>query len=162
MGKKLSPQLASLKVSKNNKKQPNTNLIKILKPKVYIINSSSFKGLVQELTGNGSPISSPPPPISPPIQETLAQETLIEETLFQETLVQDIIQDYSYQENSADLSFDSLELISGGLMSSLSTFDYSSSQYAEVESWLLEMDPFEYNCEGYFPSTIQQELFVGV
>ncbi|MED6186149.1 hypothetical protein PIB30_064041 [Stylosanthes scabra] len=57
MGKKII-QTPSAKISKKNnhqKKQNNNNfssLIKVLKPKVYITDASSFKKLVQELTGN--------------------------------------------------------------------------------------------------------------
>lgn len=56
------------KISKNNShhnhenKKDLNNLIKFLKPKVYITDSSNFKNLVQQLTGNGnSPIISSPP-----------------------------------------------------------------------------------------------------
>lgn len=55
MGKKVINQASSLKSSKNiHEKQQFNNLIKVLKPKVYITKSSSFKKLVQELTGNGN------------------------------------------------------------------------------------------------------------
>uniref|UniRef100_A0A7N0SX51 VQ domain-containing protein n=1 Tax=Kalanchoe fedtschenkoi TaxID=63787 RepID=A0A7N0SX51_KALFE len=50
---------SSLKVSMNIEKRPQFNsLINVLKPKVYITDSSSFKKLVQDLTGNGSCCSS--------------------------------------------------------------------------------------------------------
>lgn len=54
MGKKLNQ--ASYKISKDiiHEKQNFNNLIKVLKPKVYITDNSSFKKLVQELTGNGN------------------------------------------------------------------------------------------------------------
>ncbi|KAJ4729020.1 VQ motif containing protein [Melia azedarach] len=69
MGKRVVSQ-ASLKISKNHsektkKKQQLNSLIQVLRPKVYITDSSSFKTLVQELTGNGissSSSSSPTPP----------------------------------------------------------------------------------------------------
>ncbi|KAK1419761.1 hypothetical protein QVD17_29072 [Tagetes erecta] len=59
----------SLKIKKQPTQQLN-NLIKVLKPKVFITNSSNFKTLVQELTGNGSssPESSSFSPL-PPIPE---------------------------------------------------------------------------------------------
>ncbi|PIN25631.1 hypothetical protein CDL12_01634 [Handroanthus impetiginosus] len=63
MKKKKSTQ-TSLKTPKKHIKNNHqiNNLAKILRPKVYITDSSNFKNLVQELTGNGkfSPISSPP------------------------------------------------------------------------------------------------------
>ncbi|KAF5732500.1 hypothetical protein HS088_TW17G00027 [Tripterygium wilfordii] len=59
MGRKVNQK--SFRISKNSaqKKQFNS-LIKVLKPKVYIIDSSSFKRLVQELTGNGGNTTSSP------------------------------------------------------------------------------------------------------
>ena len=58
MGKKVINQASSLKSSKNiHEKQQFNNLIKVLKPKVYITKSSCFKKLVQELTGNGNTLS---------------------------------------------------------------------------------------------------------
>lgn len=59
-----------MKISKNHqaaeiKKPQLSSLIKVLKPKVYITHSSNFKTLVQQLTGNGSPVSSPTTPPTP-------------------------------------------------------------------------------------------------
>ncbi|MED6136349.1 hypothetical protein PIB30_055324 [Stylosanthes scabra] len=55
---------SSHKVSKNHERQQQQfkSLINVLKPKVYITDTSSFKQLVQELTGinNGSSSSTPP------------------------------------------------------------------------------------------------------
>lgn len=68
MGRKISQ--ASPKISKDDpQKHQFKSLIKVLRPKVYITDSSSFKKLVQELTGNGSPttLSPPPPPLEPNI-----------------------------------------------------------------------------------------------
>ncbi|XVE72357.1 hypothetical protein DITRI_Ditri11bG0033000 [Diplodiscus trichospermus] len=53
MGKKILSQV-QVKISKTEKKQQLNSLIKMLRPKVYITDSSSFKTLVQDLTGNGS------------------------------------------------------------------------------------------------------------
>lgn len=59
MGKKV---IMNNSQSQKKKKQLN-KLIKLLKPKVYIIESCNFKNLVQQLTrNNGSTISSSPPP----------------------------------------------------------------------------------------------------
>ncbi|KAG4175008.1 hypothetical protein ERO13_A11G156700v2 [Gossypium hirsutum] len=60
MGKKIISQVKA-KISKtscSDKKPLMNSMIKVLRPKVYIIDSSSFKSLVQELTGN-STVSSP-------------------------------------------------------------------------------------------------------
>ncbi|KAK4438968.1 hypothetical protein Salat_0231400 [Sesamum alatum] len=98
MGKKsIQPSKKQTVVPKQEKKQQINNLIKILRPKVFITDSSNFKRLVQELTGNGnSPVSSPPnyypsisaasPPSGLPFMD---------------------VQDHVYQDNSLDLSFDS-------------------------------------------------------
>lgn len=90
MGKKV--RQASLKVSKNERQLQ--SLIKVLRPKVYITDSSSFKRLVQELTGNGSSITSPPT-IEPDVQ--LANVPVID------------ITDQEDPENSIEASFASLE-----------------------------------------------------
>ncbi|MBA0769881.1 hypothetical protein Gotri_018572, partial [Gossypium trilobum] len=60
MGKKIISQVKG-KISKtscSDKKPLMNSMIKVLRPKVYIIDSSSFKSLVQELTGNPT-VSSP-------------------------------------------------------------------------------------------------------
>lgn len=62
MGKNLSQ--ASHIISKKGKQQFNS-LIKVLRPKVYITESSTFKKLVQELTGNGSSTTSSPTLLEP-------------------------------------------------------------------------------------------------
>ncbi|KAI4306002.1 hypothetical protein L6164_029321 [Bauhinia variegata] len=69
MGKKVS-QATTLKISKNsNERHQFNSLIKVLKPKVYITDSSNFKNLVQELTGNGSSTTLSPPPLEPKVVE---------------------------------------------------------------------------------------------
>ncbi|RDX90505.1 hypothetical protein CR513_27620, partial [Mucuna pruriens] len=68
MGRQVSQ--ASVKISKDDHQKHQLNsLIKVLRPKVYITDSSSFKKLVQELTGNGSPITLSPPPLEPNMVE---------------------------------------------------------------------------------------------
>lgn len=60
----------SLKISKKEHTHQFKSLIKALKPRVYITNSSDFKNLVQELTGNGSQSlaqSSFSPPLTTPV-----------------------------------------------------------------------------------------------
>lgn len=72
MGKKVNQ--ASVKISKDEKKQQQqfNSLIKVLRPKVYITDRSSFKKLVQELTGNGRSSSTT---LSPP---TLEEPNVVE------------------------------------------------------------------------------------
>ncbi|KAK7276753.1 hypothetical protein RIF29_17899 [Crotalaria pallida] len=94
MSKKLNQ--ASLKISKkNNEKQEFNSLIKVLRPKVYITDSSSFKKLVQELTGNTTTkttttlttTSTPTPPLEPKMVESFT--TLIEPDDDDEVLIMD-------------------------------------------------------------------------
>lgn len=61
MGKKVISQVKAKisKASRSDKKPLMNSMIKVLRPKVYIIDSSSFKSLVQELTGDPT-VSSPP------------------------------------------------------------------------------------------------------
>ncbi|KAK7836674.1 hypothetical protein CFP56_022264 [Quercus suber] len=159
MGKK--ERQASLKVSKNERQLQ--SLIKVLRPKVYITDSSSFKRLVQELTGNGSSITSPPT-IEPNLQ--LANVPVID------------IKDQEDPESSIEASFASLEYSSElchqvSLSEELnqvsnpiylydstfedsavnydSTFQDSTENYAvdllaynDLESWLLDMEPFPF------------------
>ncbi|CAI9757176.1 unnamed protein product [Fraxinus pennsylvanica] len=165
MGKK-SIQ-SSMKISKNDKKQkhPINNLIKNLRPKVYIIDSSNFKNLVQELTGHGnSPVmvSSPPPPhasISPPVEEV---RTIID------------TEGHSYQENSLDFSSDSSTCFStpsespdlqyrptehmNYLLEYSQNIDFSS-QYGDIESLLFEMDQISnYTTDDPCYAMIPQEV----
>ncbi|KAI3465926.1 hypothetical protein Pfo_022589 [Paulownia fortunei] len=161
MGKKSSSK-TPMKIHKQEKKQHLNSLIKILRPKVYITDSSNFKNLVQELTGNGkySPVPSPPPSTSvslspPPFAETH--------------------EDHAYQENSLhDLSFDSSSSSScfstplegspdlslpGSLNYVLENSLASHKMYKDLESMLMEMDSGSYDydaCYGMF----QQEVCV--
>lgn len=170
MGKKV--RQASLKVSKNERQLQ--SLIKVLRPKVYITDSSSFKRLVQELTGNGSSITSPPT-IEPDVQ--LANVPVID------------IKDQKDPESSIEASFASLEYsselchqvslseelnqVSNPIYLYDSTFEdsavnydstfqdsvvnYDSSfqdstvnygvdllAYNDLDSWLLDMEPFPF------------------
>ncbi|KAL3502932.1 hypothetical protein ACH5RR_037381 [Cinchona calisaya] len=168
MGKKLSQ--SSTKISKNDNKKQLNSLIKVLRPKVYIIDSSNFKRLVQELTGNGNPISfvAPPPSIPEPVMGW-------------EVPIIEIIDDHGYQELSVDLSNDSSEASmptsfttamdqSPELCVSDTTFNVFESSLStqkmdfpacgDIESWLLETDDsYSYNCDVSIP-TIQQECSV--
>ncbi|KAL2476585.1 vq domain-containing protein [Abeliophyllum distichum] len=152
MGKKSTQ--SSMKISKNDKKlqHPPNRLIKNLRPKVYIIDSSNFKNLVQELTGNSPVVSSPPPPFvstsPPPVEEVPAIVA---------------VEDHAYQENSLELSFDFSTPSQGSpdsslnyLLESSQNMDFSS-QYGDIESLLMEMDQISYTCDD---AMIQQEICV--
>ncbi|PIN11577.1 hypothetical protein CDL12_15819 [Handroanthus impetiginosus] len=146
MGKKSGQ--SPMKISKYEKKQNLNGLIKILRPKVYITDSSNFKNLVQELTGNGkiySPVLSSPPSsisasLSPPIWEVPFLESSADH-------------DHTYRENySLDSSCFSTPLegspdisppgsLNYALESSLSSQKMEfSPDYKELESMLMDMD----------------------
>ncbi|XVF31770.1 hypothetical protein REPUB_Repub17cG0020900 [Reevesia pubescens] len=69
MGKKILSQVQAVKISKTSDKKQLNSLIKVLRPKVYITDSSSFKTLVQHLTGNGATVSQSLPSSSPQMVE---------------------------------------------------------------------------------------------
>ncbi|KAL7087149.1 hypothetical protein ACP275_13G048600 [Erythranthe tilingii] len=163
MGKKsIKPSMKSIP----NKQQQIHNLIKILRPKVYITESSNFKKLVQELTGNNvinySPVVSSPPSS---VSITASPSTV------------DHIQD---QENYGllDLSFDSpcfgaaLEgegspddhhlrvpavdnsfncVVENSILDSEKIDDFSLQYYMDLESLLIgTVDSVNsYNCDTY-------------
>ncbi|KAM3395843.1 hypothetical protein P3S68_004849 [Capsicum galapagoense] len=152
------------KKATNSEKKQFTNLIKLLKPKVYITHSSNFKNLVQQLTGNNingssssssssSPIiisSSPPPP---PPRDHHHHHAGDQRMKFV----------HQYQESSRELSVDSsegsipssnntntlhepcfslLNSNNNNSMGSQEVMDNISEEYyyRNLESWLLEMD----------------------
>ncbi|KAK1298103.1 hypothetical protein QJS10_CPB14g00488 [Acorus calamus] len=61
----VSNQKASKKISKDDKKMKKqfNGMSKVLPPKVFIVDSTSFKDLVQELTGNNCGLISSRPPM---------------------------------------------------------------------------------------------------
>ncbi|KAK6916908.1 hypothetical protein RJ641_017659 [Dillenia turbinata] len=123
MGKKLSHQ-QSLKISKHGsskKKQLNiksNTLIKVLKPKVYITHISSFKQLVQQLTGYN-------PTTQNSSSSSTCSATLESEELQQQTTL------------TVHHSF-----------SSKFPSSPQFSPFSEVESWLLENESFARNLQS--------------
>ncbi|KAL0306705.1 UNVERIFIED_CONTAM: hypothetical protein Sradi_6087800 [Sesamum radiatum] len=174
MGKKSSQPSKKQTVPKQEKKQHINSLIKILRPKVYITDSSNFKRLVQELTGNGngnSPVSSPPDNYYP---SNYAASPPSDRLPFIN------VQDHAYQDNSLDLSFDSScfstpldgspdlqvqdscnYVMENSILPDYNqTFDFSS--YKDLESLLL-MDndhPVSYNYNDASCGMFQQEVCV--
>ncbi|KAF2304291.1 hypothetical protein GH714_029476 [Hevea brasiliensis] len=135
MGKKLSE--ASPRISKNEKKQLNS-WIKVLRPKVYITDSSSFKRLVQELTGNGT---TTPTIISKP--QTVDKKL---------TITSSSIEDHGDPESSLETStLDSFEFpnqvisfpegLSQSYIEDNTSDDLWMNQQGDLESLLLDIDP---------------------
>lgn len=170
MAKKQSTQ-SSRKISNNKSdKKCFNSLIKVLKPKVYITDSSNFKTLVQELTGNNNnnnhndrrnpiPLFSPPPI---PIQEPVLEIPIFE-----------------LEENESSSSVDSSEA-SMPLMAAADspqqeevyvseTFNVLENiqkiehipNYCDIESWLLQIDDSSCSYSSpdvIIPPTFQQEV----
>ncbi|KAK6919786.1 VQ protein [Dillenia turbinata] len=161
----------SQKVSKQDEKKKNLKtLINLLRPKVYITDSSSFKSLVQELTGNGTKScpSSPPPPPPPPPPLPPTKLTILEKVPNIEDIIED---DHLESETSIKSSFDSSNMSnpirsfvgvvglspddSSDLSNTSTTFVAMENQnsedlekYSELESWLLEMEEPEKKGKG--------------
>ncbi|XVF71210.1 hypothetical protein PTKIN_Ptkin12aG0017800 [Pterospermum kingtungense] len=163
MGKKVNHQVASTKTCKKEKQLH--SLIKAMRPKVYITDSSSFKQLVQELTGYQSQITHHTRPeeikkVVPVIE--IEDQVEIVPAANTTTLSMD---SSFYSFDSCDQLFDQLVEINqnhqGGLMQTadddiFSMFDYSEKQqtdwlaYQNLESWLLDAD------QPYYPQHEQE------
>lgn len=161
MGKKIISPAAALKISKKNNinhekknKQQLNSLIKVLKPKVYITDSSSFKSLVQELTGNGSSSStsttrvsspspspsssSPPPPVETNSTEAFS-DTYSLDSSFDQPCSNSIIYDEPMfiEDETAAASVEYLLMMNNDQQET-ELFAY---QDLDLESWLLDMEP---------------------
>ncbi|KAJ4851264.1 hypothetical protein Tsubulata_019953 [Turnera subulata] len=157
-------------ICKNESRQFDS-LIRVLRPKVFITDSSNFRKLVQELTGNGSPISSPPP-IEVPVSTKNIQVIDIEDHPDQRG---------SSRETSVDGLVDSLELCNqlflspeegisrrvdnGAYMDDQAAFEASkdASQredpYRAFESWLLDGDESFSFFSGYAQTEQQKSVY---
>lgn len=180
MGKKAT-QASSKSSNKNHEKKQLSSLIKILKPKVYITDASSFKTLVQQLTGNERTCrrsSSSSSPINPTVPEQV-QVPSVNVCMGDEDDDHGIfleIKSISNEVNSFDPSIDSsLEFCDNQVINiipeELQQFtyeqlmgledqhreaedynymlnmnqkdvDFYSLVYQDVESWLLEVEPY--------------------
>jgi hypothetical protein len=168
MGKKVSQ--TSVKISKKEKKEFNS-LIRLLRPKVYITDCSTFKTLVQDLTGNGSSnISITTSSSSHPQQQHKVPVVDVEEYQVEPERRTSV-------EVSTDTSFDSSEFCNQEVFmndqelnqlcyqmysddttttnilegSSPSTADQlvDMSPFQDLESWLLGSEPFDPFNNGY-------------
>lgn len=160
----------SVKISKKEKKEL-SSLIRLLKPKVYITDSSSFKMLVQDLTGKGSSnISITTSSSHPKIQQ---HRVLVEE---EEIPVVNIEEDQGEPQGSTsvdvstDASLDTSELFNQDVLlndqelnqicyqtysdtiTTTTTLEGSNSTvdqlvdmlpFQDLESWLLGTEPFD-------------------
>lgn len=140
MGKKSSKSASPMKASKLEMK-PQLNLMKILRPKVYITDSSNFKTLVQELTGNGNyaAVETSPPPVhlSPATWEVPYLETYQDSHHQHHNLV---YQDNMTISSSVDMSLP--ESVMAGEMEERQKMEF----YKGLEAMLMEMDS-DYSCD---------------
>ncbi|KAF5949164.1 hypothetical protein HYC85_015121 [Camellia sinensis] len=169
MGKKSLLVSSSKKISssKDDKKQL-SSLLKVLRPKVYITDSSSFKNLVQHLTGNGNgndpiplPTSSSSSSIQPPLLPLHHHHHHDQDhhQIFQGSSSTSL--DLSSVDDSPQLNMPFESSPEASMPAPLVDF----SQFRDVESWLLEIDQFpnyNYYDHGYaadLPS-VNQEVCV--
>lgn len=155
MGKKVNHRVASTKTSKNEKQLH--SLIKAMRPKVYITDSSSFKQLVQELTGYQSQTTARPEDIEKVVDVVPVIEIEDQEEIIPEANTTFSMDSSFYSWESYDQAFDQLVEINqqSGLMQTadddISTFDHQLSNfsknqqtdwlaYQNLESWLLDAD----------------------
>lgn len=145
MGKKArKPSSPPMKAAAKHEIKPHLNSMKIMRPKVFITDTSNFKTLVQELTGNGGyPVAeiSPPPP-------TTTWEVPFLETTYQDFHHHDLV----YQENmmissSVDVSSDfaaSVEASPESLPAAAANGEVEERQrvefYKGLEAMMMEMD----------------------
>ncbi|PRQ52096.1 hypothetical protein RchiOBHm_Chr2g0151791 [Rosa chinensis] len=176
MGKKVSQ--TSVKISKKEKKEFNS-LIRLLRPKVYITDCSSFKTLVQDLTGNGSSNISITTSSSHPQQQHRVPVVDVEEYQVEPERSTSV-------DVSTNASFDSSELWNQEMFihdqelnqlcyqmysddttttnilegSSPSTADQMVDlPFQDLESWLSGIEPFDpFNINGY--GQIDQEVSI--
>ncbi|KAI6673230.1 hypothetical protein NL676_001136 [Syzygium grande] len=153
MGKEVMVSEASMKVSKNSEKKPHPHqqhlhsLIKVLKPKVYITDASSFKRLVQELTGNArsNPLvpSSPYSPSPSPNDRILTscQETASEGTVQAQAPIPVYVEDQDHHHGdsrSTRAEFQVPTIESSHVMGNINHQQVGLVGLEELESWLLE------------------------
>lgn len=169
MGKKVS-QSTSVKTSKNNEKKDFNSWIKVLKPKVYITDSSSFKQLVQELTGNGNGTTSSSHTLTKPqeikkvpvieIDEDDEPESSAEAASFSFDATTDssefcnqvfLDQDFTQVYNEVFLEDINLE-------NSVANQQVDLLAYWDIEKLLLDYDSRGSLCNGYGP--IEQDVSI--
>ncbi|KAL7215643.1 hypothetical protein ACSBR1_027736 [Camellia fascicularis] len=173
MGKKSLLVSSSKKISssEDDKKQL-SSLLRVLRPKVYITDSSSFKNLVQHLTGNGNGNGNDPIPL--PTSSSSSSLSLqppllpLHHHLHHDQDHHQIFQGSS--STSVDLSWidDSPQLnmpFESSPEASMPAPLVDFPQFRDVESWLLEIDQFpnyNYYDHGYAANlpSVNQEVCV--
>ncbi|KAK8483193.1 hypothetical protein V6N12_032804, partial [Hibiscus sabdariffa] len=156
MGKKVIQQLASTRRASKNVGEQLHSVNKVLRPKVYITHSSSFKQLVQELTGYRDQTVPVPDDVAnvvpvigiedqgemfPDLASTLFTDSSLEYCSF-ESLDDQAFQLNNMNEIAELLQTDDREMF--GDMSNSSTSDGQADwlAYQNLESWLLDADPY--------------------
>lgn len=152
MGKRAMASEASVKLSRNNEKKPQPHdqqlhsLIKVLKPKVYITDTASFKRLVQELTGNAASI--PFVPSSPNLPSLSPDDRIL--TSYPETVSEGSVQvqapmslHVEDRDHHGDFHGMRVEEVQVPTLESSQMMGYINDQVGlvgleELESWLLE------------------------
>ncbi|XAR49509.1 hypothetical protein NMG60_11032735 [Bertholletia excelsa] len=139
------------------------SLIKVLRPKVYITDSCSFKALVQQLTGNSNNDHDVPPTSSSPViidldnhhhrEESCSTQLNSRSTPMSVAAAMDGVDQTQsiYAPSAASASEESLSSLAIpdhvqdhhlGVLQNNNT--HSSSQLKDLETWLLEFDHHHY------------------
>ncbi|KAJ9167060.1 hypothetical protein P3X46_021739 [Hevea brasiliensis] len=181
MGKKVISKASLSGICKNIEKQKQkqkqkqqqfrSNLIKVLRPKVYITDASNFKKLVQELTGNNAIVSTVPPlPCDIPNPEINKQEdfqipgdqeSCMEVSSFDASIDsldswnQLVLKDEEINQSRNQVYEDANATIAAVDASENPHMDLSAA--GELESWLLDMEPCSFDNNGYLHQ-IEQDI----
>ncbi|KAL4363471.1 hypothetical protein GQ457_04G024210 [Hibiscus cannabinus] len=146
---KPKPKIPKTSCTQNQNKPYLNSLVKVLRPKVYIIDSPSFKTLVQELTGNAT-VSSPSTSSLPRISEDSVP--VIE-------VGHDPGNPESSTESSFDASVDDTNSSEDGFMNDQGE---NASVFGDLQAFL-QLDHVDEQCFGSFNnvySEIQQEVSI--
>ncbi|GMI66231.1 hypothetical protein HRI_000292400 [Hibiscus trionum] len=160
MGKKILSQ-ARAKIPKTScsQKKPFNSLVKVLRPKVYIIDSPSFKTLVQELTGNAT-VSSPSSSSSS--SSSLSLPRVPENSVPVIEVEDDPGNPESSMESSFDASVESFRVCDDLALPFDDTNPPEYGVYGDLQAFL-QLDHVDEQCFGSFNnvySEIQQEVSI--
>lgn len=150
------------KTCKDDQKQVNS-LLKAIRPRVYITDSSSFKKLVQELTGNGRHVISSPTRATP-TNELHNHVPVISIEDYEEPEVLSLGEDsWEGMQPSIDSQDSGIQTLSPlatfpALQTTWMTQQIDEFQYPEVDAWPVEIDSFSFD-DVYSFQTEEEMLF---
>ncbi|GFZ12717.1 hypothetical protein Acr_23g0011020 [Actinidia rufa] len=161
MGKIKLNLKSSMKISKEDHKKQISSLTRILRPKVYITDSSTFKSLVQQLTGNGT---SPPATTIPqvPVPQNFPSWADSPPELSSMPIALESSPEPTFTSTASESSSDNSLAVHN-----LYDHDQPMIHYDVDMKWLFEIDlekfPDHHDSNGYAPISLsdqQQEVCV--